>query len=174
MPKRVSRKTGKQIGRVYMGVDPGKAGGFAFVTDGGILVGYDPMPDSELDLWNYLKGKKGVHKAYIEKVSAMPGQGVTSMFTFGQGYGMLRMAIIAAGIPMLEVLPREWQREFGLVKTKKENNKAKHKEKIRAKCQQLFPDEDAWRRTLTYQRSVCDAIMIAVYAQQREAMRTHK
>ena len=108
-----------------------------------------------------------VHMACIEKVHAMPKQGVTSMFTFGYGYGGLRMALIAAGFPFQEVQPRAWQKHFGITAKKPSESKQQFKDRLRAKCQQLFPRlVDLWGLGITKQRMVCDALLIAEYCRQ--------
>ena len=54
----------------------------------------------------------------IEQVSAMPGQGVSSMFRFGEGYGMLHMACAANKLPTQFVTPAKWKGYFGLSRDK--------------------------------------------------------
>ena len=56
--------------------------------------------------------------ALIEQVSAMPGQGVSSMFRFGEGYGMLQMACAANKLPTQFVTPAKWKGYFGLSRDK--------------------------------------------------------
>lgn len=57
-----------------------------------------------------LVGAHKVEKAYIEKSQAMPGQGVSSMFRYGQGYGELLGACAAVGLPVIQVSPQTWQK----------------------------------------------------------------
>ena len=66
---------------------------------------------------------------YLERVSAMPNQGVSSTFRFGQGYGQLEMGIEAAGLPLNYVSPAVWKKHFGLTKNKGESReKAERKQ----------------------------------------------
>ena len=64
---------------------------------------------SEADIYEWMVEQPKPVMCYLEKVHAMPGQGVTSMFTFGQNYGFLRGLLIARGIPFEEVQPNPWQ-----------------------------------------------------------------
>lgn len=121
----------------YIGIDPGKSGGIAIVSaDTNLKPFCCKMPETERDIWDLIVSLKDWRDypsvAVIERVHAMPGQGVTSMFTFGQGYGSLRMALIAAGIPFQEVTPQRWQKDMGC-RTGGNKNISK------AKAQQLFP-----------------------------------
>ena len=59
-----------------------------------------------------------LHIAVIEQVAAMRGQGVTSMFRFGQGYGQVEMAIAAQRLPVHYVTPQKWKGYFGLSRDK--------------------------------------------------------
>lgn len=120
------------------------------------------MPPTDVDLWEWLE-PKSVHYpstcrpdlCILEKVHAMPGQGVTSTFKFGQSYGALRMAVIAAGLPLEEVTPRKWQPAIG-VSSKKCETKTAHKNRLKARAQELFPG-------LTITHATADALLLAVY-----------
>jgi hypothetical protein len=143
---------------IYIGIDPGKSGGICVMDDkGGIeLV---KMPSTELDIYESLDGYNGF--AMIEKVqgyigNAHPG---TAMFKFGASYGGLRMALIASGIPFDEVSPRTWQKTLGISPRKKTESKGQFKNRIKAKAQQLFPNENVTLAT-------CDALLIAEYCRR--------
>ena len=85
-----------------MGNDPGKSGGIAVIDEAG-QPWATKMPDTERDTWNVFSEWAGNSVfALIERVSAMPKQGVSSTFKFGQNYGFLRACLIAAGIPFEE------------------------------------------------------------------------
>jgi len=155
--------------RIYLGIDPGKNGGIAIIDN---EVRYQKMPSTELDIWSAIAGlavakgwRRRVH-AVIEKVHSMPGEGHRGAFTFGTGYGGLRMALTGVGVPFSEVTPRTWQKELGIVAKKKTENRGQFKNRMRAKCQRLFPDLDLWTESKTYQLCVCDAILIAEYARR--------
>ena len=73
-------------------------------------------------------------EAVIEDVAAMPGQGVTSMFSFGESFGIAQAAIAAAGLPLTRVTPRRWKGAFNL---------GRDKEQARALAIEQFPDLSA-------------------------------
>ena len=155
---------------MFMGIDPGKSGGFAVIDDDGDLIEAVNMPSSEVGIWQWISewDPADINMCCIERVHAFPGQGVTAMFTFGQGYGTLRMAVIAATIAFETVGTRTWQKTFGVKprQTKKGETKLQFKDRLKDHCQQLFPQEDFWDGTLGFQRAVCDAILIAEHTRR--------
>lgn len=118
----------------YIGIDPGASGGIAIVC--GLGVSSWKMPETERDIYELIESLKvwsgDLSTAVIERVHSMPRQGVASTFKFGVGYGGLRMALIASGIPWHEVTPQRWQRDMSCL-TKGDKNVSKRK------AQQLFP-----------------------------------
>ena len=132
----------------FIGIDPGKSGGIAIIEEDGAFT--IKMPETEKDLFEYLRDN--AHNAFclIEQVHAMPGQGVTSMFNFGMSYGALRMAIIAAEIPFQTVTPQRWQKALQCL-TKGDKNVSKRR------AQEIFPD-------IKVTHAIADALLIAYYA----------
>lgn len=139
-----------------IGIDPGKSGGIAWITDGKPCV--EKMPGSLRDLWDLIcditnhprstvDGRK--YKAYIEQVHSSPQMGVKSAFTFGNGFGHLEMALTAAGIPFERVRPQKWQQVMGCL-TKGDKNVSKRR------AQELFP-------SMKVTHSTADALLIADY-----------
>ena len=61
----------------------------------------------------------------VEQVSAMPGQGVTSMFNFGQSFGVIKGICAAMQLPIFFVRPAKWKKYFGLIKTEKDASRTK-------------------------------------------------
>ena len=101
----------------FFGIDPGIKGAMAAVDRKGSLVGWARMPLVEAKNIDFLRidhylGQSMDPCVCIERVHAMPKQGVTSMFTFGKGYGGLLAIIEVRGFPVLNVLPRAWQKEM--------------------------------------------------------------
>jgi len=90
--------------------------------------------------------------AYVERVSAMPKQGVASMFSFGTSYGIVLGVLAALQIPVVLVTPQSWKKEAGLV--------GKHKDYCRTLIQQRYPSAPLGRK-----RDIgrADAIAIALY-----------
>lgn len=131
----------------FIGIDPGKSGGIAIIEDDGAFA--IKTPETDKDLFEYLRDNS--HNAFclIEQVHAMPGQGVTSMFNFGMSYGALRMALIAAQIPFQTVTPQRWQKTLQCL-TKGDKNVSKRR------AQEIFPE-------LKITHAVADALLIAYY-----------
>ena len=67
----------------------------------------------------------------VEQVSAMPGQGVTSMFNFGQSFGVIKGICAAMQLPIFFVRPAKWKKHFELINTQKDAS--------RTKAIELFP-----------------------------------
>lgn len=118
---------------IFLGIDPGVSGGIAMLDDTGFCLRAFGMPDTERDLWESVRDmgdRRAV--ALVEQLGGMPRdkdgkarQSPTTMTTMGRNYGSLRMALVAAGIPFDEVLPRKWQAEFGLLSRPGESKTAK-------------------------------------------------
>ena len=152
---------------IVIGIDPGKSGGIVS-RNRQFVCSADKMPATERDVVNILRplsATKEVH-CFLERVGAMPGQGVTSMFSFGQGYGFLRGCLYCLKIPFEEVTPQKWQREFGLLRTNKDETNTAKKNRHKARAQQLFPDENVTH-------SIADALLIAEYGLRVMAARSH-
>lgn len=143
--------------KAYLGIDPGKSGGMAIVGQSDTPLAY-AMPETEadiLDVLHTLATYKGCEIiAAIEKVSSSPQQGVVSAFTFGMGYGGLRMALTALKIPWREVRPQVWQKELGCL-TKGDKNVSKRR------AQQLFPS------LFKITHATADALLIAEWLRRQ-------
>lgn len=133
------------------GIDPGLSGGITFIEvvgDGMFTIHSCIMPTIELGKKNVLDGYEisGIIKAYqpsaiyIEKVSAMPGQGVTSMFSFGYGAGVLEGICAALQRSYSFVSPQSWMKEI-LKDMPKDGTKSSM-----VYCQRRFPNVD-WRKS---------------------------
>ena len=141
---------------IHIGIDPGKSGGIAWIQDGKLCV--EKMPDTIKDVWEMFRdiarecmtrGSGPACKAYLEQVHAMPGQGVTSCFTFGNGFGHLEMALTASGIPFERITPQKWQKALGC-STGGDKNVSKRR------AQELFPGTK-------FTHATADAALIAEY-----------
>ena len=143
-----------------IGIDPGKNGGIAWITDGKPCV--EKMPETLADLWdlmcdltNYPRSTidRSGFKAYIEAVHSSPQMGVKSAFTFGNGFGHLEMALTAAGIPFERVSPQKWQKAMGCM-TGGDKNVSKRR------AQELFP-------SMKVTHATADALLIAYYGSKQ-------
>ena len=123
---------------IIIGIDPGVSGAICILTDGKITAIYE-MPT----MIDGKKNKKQVNGAevtniinkelvnekdinvVIEHVSAMPGQGVTSMFNFGQSFGVLKGICAALKLPVHFIRPVKWKKHFNLINTEKDASRTK-------------------------------------------------
>lgn len=157
MPKLVNKKP------VYVGADPGQRGAVVFLKTPYDYPFWIHWPDTERDLYDLLDCATDVYvgpfQGIIEHVHSFPGQGVTSMFKFGMNYGLLRMALIAVGIPFEEKTPHTWQKGLGIPKRKKDETQPKFKKRLKARAQQLFPKVEVTGQA-------ADAILIAEYCRR--------
>lgn len=139
---------------VYIGIDPGLGGGFAIVDGLGGFIAAIRMPPTERDVFETLRNWKdyGPTRATLEFVRSSPQMGVASAFKFGQGYGALKMALVAAEIPYNEVVPRKWQ-------TVMQCRSGGDKNVTKKRAQELFP---ACKMT----HALADALLIAEYGRR--------
>lgn len=150
---------------VYIGIDPGMGGGMAALVLTNEVEYLDIAEmGTEQEVWEWVRNwtlqKNSIlYKpfAVIERVSAMPGNGVTSMFKFGASYGGLRMALTAAGIPFVDIQPQKWQKGLAIPGRRKDENKPQFKKRLQAKAQQMHP-----KNKITL--GVADAVLLARYA----------
>lgn len=144
---------------IYLGVDPGKSGGYAVIQDRQASV--FPWDDTEFaEFCRLLEGNSEGVTACVEKVSAMPGQGVTSMFTFGKTAGFIEGVLTACGIGYQLVPPQTWKKEFQLHKSKQDSITV---------CKRLFPGVNLKRteRCRTDSDGMAEALLMAEYARRR-------
>ena len=125
---------------LVIGIDPGISGSICFFQDGKIIdvVEMPTMTEGKKNkkqvngsqIFNEISkrilniDKKDI-KVIIEQVSAMPGQGVTSMFNFGQSFGILKGVCSAMQLPMYFVRPAKWKKYFNLIKSEKDASRTK-------------------------------------------------
>ena len=93
-------------------------------------------------------------KVVVEHVTAMPGQGVTSMFNFGQSFGVIKGICSALSLPIYFVRPTKWKKYFNLIKTNKDASRTKVIEVYPEMSSKLYRKKDS---------NKADAILIARY-----------
>lgn len=126
-----------------IGIDPGAAGAIALLVSG-VLVSVHDMPTVTVERnkaqkrqvcpagLSMLMQQLEPHKAICEKVGAMPGQGVSSMFSFGRSVGIIEGVLAAKQIPVTFVTPQAWQKSSGA---------ARGKDGSRQRVMELFPSQ---------------------------------
>ena len=125
---------------LIIGIDPGISGSICFFEDGKIIdvIEMPTMTEGKKNkrqvngsqIYNEVSKrieKKEKHKirVVIEQVSAMPGQGVTSMFNFGQSFGILKGMCSAMQLPMYFIRPAKWKKYFGLINSEKDASRTR-------------------------------------------------
>ena len=154
---------------LIIGIDPGISGSICFFEDGKIIevVEMPTMTEGKKNkkqvngsqIYNEISkriknfDKKDI-KVIIEQVSAMPGQGVTSMFNFGQSYGILKGICAAMQLSMYLVRPAKWKKYFNLINSEKDASRTKAIEIFPYFSSNLSKKKDS---------NKADAILIASY-----------
>ena len=125
---------------LIIGIDPGISGSICFFEDGVIkdVIEMPTMTDGKKNkkqvngsqIFNEIserikKTDKRNIKVVIEQVSAMPGQGVTSMFNFGQSFGILKGICSAMRLSMYFVRPAKWKKYFNLINSEKDASRTR-------------------------------------------------
>jgi crossover junction endodeoxyribonuclease RuvC len=152
---------------IIIGVDPGINGAISVIENKKILEVYDTptMIDGKKNkrqingaqVTNIFKERLNLNKEVIvvvEQVNAMPGQGVTSMFNFGQSFGVIKGICAALSLPIHFVRPAKWKKHFNLIKTNKDASRTKVIESYPEISSKLHRKKDSNR---------ADAILIALY-----------
>ena len=120
------------------GIDPGLSGAIAILEKKKVLSLFDMPVMAEGK-----KNKKQLNSAQlvdiirensigddeivvvVEQVNAMPGQGVTSMFNFGQTFGAIKGVCAALNLPIFFVRPSKWKKYFELINSSKDSSRTK-------------------------------------------------
>ena len=154
---------------LIIGIDPGISGAICFFEDGRILdvLEMPSMTEGKKNkkqvngsqIYNEISKvltkieKKNV-RVVIEQVSAMPGQGVTSMFNFGQSFGILKGICSAMQLPVYFVRPAKWKKYFNLINSEKDASRTRAIEIFPYFSSQLSKKKDS---------NKADAILIASF-----------
>ena len=154
---------------LIIGIDPGISGSICFLDNGKILdvIEMPIMTDGKKNkkqvngsqVYNEVTKRikqfeKNQIRVVIEHVSAMPGQGVTSMFNFGQSFGILKGICTAMQLPMYFVRPTKWKKYFNLLNSEKDASRTRAIEIFPQFSSQLSRKKDS---------NKADAILIASF-----------
>tara|TARA_B100000941_G_C28502780_1_gene555375 strand:- start:550 stop:1038 length:489 start_codon:yes stop_codon:yes gene_type:complete len=150
-----------------IGIDPGLSGAIAILEDNKVLKIFDMPVMAEgkknkrqlnsAQLVNIIKeNTQGSEEkaVVVEQVNAMPGQGVTSMFNFGQTFGAIKGICAALNLPIFFVRPTKWKKHFELINSSKDSSRTKAIEMYPSLSNQLSKKKDV---------NKSDAILIARY-----------
>ena len=148
-----------------VGIDPGLSGAIAVLEEKKVLALFDMPVMSEgkknknqlnsAQLVNILKENIKNDEdiaVVVEQVNAMPGQGVTSMFNFGQTFGAIKGVCAALNLPIFFVRPSKWKKHFELINSSKDSSRTKVIEMYPSLSNQLARKKDV---------NKSDAILIA-------------
>lgn len=143
---------------VYIGIDPGKSGAMAVIdTDKNVI---HTQVFSERGYVQMLaECRVRMCRCVLEKVNAMPKQGVTSMFNFGLNFGWIQGVLQANGIPYELVTPQKWKKEFSVTADKNTAISV---------AGRLYPEVDLRRseRCTKPHDGICEALLMAEYAKR--------
>ncbi|WP_440651867.1 crossover junction endodeoxyribonuclease [Candidatus Pelagibacter sp. HIMB1495] len=154
---------------LIIGIDPGISGSICFLEDGTIkdVLEMPTMTEGKKNkkqvngsqIFNEISSKIKTYekkniKVVIEQVSAMPGQGVTSMFNFGQSFGILKGICSAMQLPIYFVRPAKWKKYFNLINSEKDASRTRAIEIFPYFSSNLSKKKDS---------NKADAILIASY-----------
>ena len=152
---------------IIIGIDPGINGAISIIENKKIIEVYDTptMIDGKKNkrqingaqVTNIFRERLNREKevvVVVEHVNAMPGQGVTSMFNFGQSFGVIKGICAALNLPIYFVRPAKWKKHFNLIKTNKDASRTKVIEVYPEISSKLHRKKDSNR---------ADAILIALY-----------
>ena len=150
---------------IWIGVDPGAKGGYAVISksETGQAVFAYPWDDTffAMEMANLIQFKEHGIVAAVEKVGAVHGNGIVSMFNFGKNAGYIEGVLSALGIPYQLVPPAKWKKEFSLI--------GKDKQASIITCRKLFPELDLKRteRCRADSDGKAEATLLAEYARRK-------
>ena len=147
--------------KMFIGVDPGKNGGIAIINNDGDCVSYrcpKTVNDMAMSLMSLMPNNVAFKNiiAHIEHVHAMPGNGVVSMFSFGQNLGQWEGIFACLEIDVIYTGPRTWMSHYDC---KPNMDKKERKRYLRGIAEKLFPNIK-----MTF--NISDALLIANYAKE--------
>ena len=139
-----------------LGIDPGLKGALVFIDGASVTIFDTPVVSGDYNIVAMARiiRESAPDFAFIERVHSMPGQGVSSSFKFGVGYGIWKGILGALGVSTIYVTPQEWKRKFSLI--------SKPKDESRLRAIEIFPELEPELR-LKKDCDRADALLIAYY-----------
>ena len=143
---------------IIIGIDPGQKGGIAAINSYEIFV--QSMPDTVKGIVEAIRIWKSDAYLVVERAQAMPRQGVTGVFSYGQHYGGFEAIAACFGIPFMTVRPQEWKKAMGL-------NSDKTSSII--ECERLFPQANIYPTPRCKKPSdgMAEALLIAEWGRRK-------
>ncbi len=150
---------------IFCGIDPGQKGAVGIIDDEAQFYGALDLPllgNGEIDAATLFDTLHGYCPdiVFLEKAQGMPGQGRTSIFNYGQGYGKLKAVIEIDSIPYQEIHPTKWKRVFSLI------GKDKSKKDSVAAAEKMFPGVEFRTPRGRLLDGRAEALLLAQYARQ--------
>ena len=147
-------------GAVRIGIDPGKKGGYVVLVGEKCLRACAWDDDEFVECMRQVSQMVTAARAVVEKVGAMPGQGVTSMFSFGKSAGFIEGVLSAFDIPYQLIPPSVWKKEFSLTHDKSQSISV---------CKRLFPSVSLLptERCKKDSDGIAEALLMAEYARRK-------
>lgn len=129
--------------RIFIGCDPGQAGGFVVIDEDQKVMEVFKTPDNRVEFISKLVDIKDKYpSAFLikERVHSQPVHGGKSNFTFGYNIGVLETCLTMSKIPFQDITPQTWMKMYMLKKEKGEPQTS-WKNRLKARAQELFPDQ---------------------------------
>lgn len=158
----------------FLGIDPGKTGGIAWLDDDTGEMHAVKMPATYRDVWEAIRNpstpshitdwvESSSIRATLELATGMikGARGVQGMVSLRESYGACWAFLTAADFRLERVAPVKWQREFGLLRKSKTETDTQKKNRHKAKAQELFP-------SVKVTHAIADAMLLAEYCRRTQ------
>ena len=146
---------------MWVGIDPGADGALAILENPSVLPLIVPFNEQDYIIeLSKLAERKNYVRVCLEKVGAMPGQGVVSTFNFGRNFGFIEGILQSFELPYQLVPPQKWKKEFSVTSDKKTSIEV---------CKRLFPGISLLRndRCRADHDGMAEAALMAEYSRRR-------
>lgn len=147
--------------RVYAGIDPGKKGAMSLLFEDGTTQSVPFDRDAYRVRLTWLTENGYDIFCVLERVSAMPGQGTVSMFSFGENYGWIQGVLETLRIPYELVTPQKWKKAFSVTSDKNTSISV---------AKRLFPNAQLLRtpRSRKDDDNTAESLLLAEYARRTD------
>lgn len=145
---------------IFIGIDPGKSGAMVARMADGTMLEAVFNEDAYCDLLDSVAGSDDTAFCIVERVGAMPKQGLSSTFNFGENFGFIQGLLYAYSIPFELVRPQVWKKEFGITSDKNTSIQV---------CKRLFPELNLLRteKCRKPHDGIAEAALMCEYARRK-------